>query len=269
MTSMFDTDTAVQAQGDGRFGATITERWSIGDQPNGGYLLAIAGRALVAALPHPDPRAVTGHFLRPPPPGPIEIETEVVRTGRGTSTGQVALRRDGREFLRVLGTCSELGSVDGPMHLESSPPQLPAPEDCVRTPPVMLSGAPLTIAENLDIRLPAGTPGWAHGAPTGEPVVAGWVRSADGRDPDPLFLLLAVDAFAPPVLELGISGWVPTVDLTVHLWAQPAPGWLRLCVRSRVVIDGWVEEEAELWDAQDRLVARARQLALFSHPHIR
>lgn len=269
MTAAFDQDTAVALDGRGRYGAVITDRWSVGDQPNGGYLLAIVGRALAQALPHPDPRTLTGHYLRPPAPGPSVVEVDVVRAGRGASTGEGRLLRDDVEVLRVIGTYADLAAARGQTLIDGAPPELPPPDDCDRVLPITPTGKRLALAEQVDMRVPPGTPGWAHGSPTGRPVISGWLRSADGREPDPLFLLLAVDAFAPPVLELSAQAWVPTVELTVHVWGRPAPGWLRLRARTRYLIDGWLEEEAEVWDADDRLVVRARQLALLAHPHVR
>ena len=45
--------------------------------------------------------------------------------------------------------------------------------------------------------------------------------------PDPVAGLLMADAFPPAVFGLlGMVGWVPTIELTVHLRARPAAGWL-------------------------------------------
>ena len=40
----FDADTAVTRIGPGHHQAAITDRWNIGTNPNGGYLLAAAAR---------------------------------------------------------------------------------------------------------------------------------------------------------------------------------------------------------------------------------
>src|SRR5207237_1247913 len=89
------------------------------------------------------------------------------------------------------------------------------------------------IAERLDIRLDPATAGWAVGAPSGEGAMRAWFGLADGRDHDPLSLLLAVDALPPTAFELGLTGWVPTVELTVHVRSHPAPGPLRIAITTR------------------------------------
>lgn len=88
-----------------------------------------------------------------------------------------------------------------------------------------------------------------------------WFRFTDGREPDPYALLFAVDAMPPVAFEMGVSGWVPTLEMTVHVRAYPAPGWLRIVAQTRNLAGGHLEEDVEIWDSQDRLVAQARQLA--------
>jgi hypothetical protein len=84
---------------------------------------------------------------------------------------------------------------------------------------------------------------------------------ADGREPDPLSLLLAVDALPPVTFDLGLYGWTPTLELTAHVRARPAPGWLRVTHSTRNHAGGMLEEDAEVWDSAGRLVAQSRQLA--------
>jgi hypothetical protein len=115
--------------------------------------------------------------------------------------------------------------------------------------------------QRLDLRLDPACVGWAAGEPSGRGVLQGWFRMADGREPDPVSLLLAADAFPPVSFDLGIVGWAPTLELTVHVRARPAPGWLRIRVSTVNVAGGLLEEDCEVWDSTDRLVAQSRQLA--------
>jgi acyl-CoA thioesterase len=260
-TYEFDTDTAVTRLGEGAYTATVTERWSIGNAPNGGYTMAIAQRALVEALGRPDALSVTAHFLRPPAPGPVDIDVEQVRSGRSISTGMVRVEQDGQELLRMLGSCTDLSRDDGAQRCETGPPDLPPIEQCLRGNGVMPGGGRATVVDRFDLRVHPAHVGWSRGAPTGRMEVAAWIRLADGREPDVAMLPTVVDALPPTVFELGVAGWVPTLELTLHARARPAPGWLRCHVRSRFVTGGYVEEDAEVWDDEDRLVAQSRQLA--------
>lgn len=63
-------------------------------------------------------------------------------------------------------------------------------------------------------------------------------------------LIQAVDALPPVAYDLGVSGWVPTLELTVHVRARPTPGWLRIALSSVNLAGGLIEEDAEIWDYQ-------------------
>ena len=116
------------------------------------------------------------------------------------------------------------------------------------------------------LSLDPATAGWTTGRPGGSSEVAGWVRPVDGRPIDPLLLITLSDALPPVSFDLGIPGWVPTIELTVHLRCLPAQGWLRVVQRARLVQGGWLDEECEIWDSTGQLVAQARQLAGYREP---
>ena len=152
------------------------------------------------------------------------------------------------------------------------------------------------IYDRLAIRWRPEDAAFMHGRPTGRAEVAGWFAFADGssgggpsaaprfpasvagRGPyetggsdkgpsaarvDALGLLLVADAFAPPVFNIGLGpGWVPTLELTVHVRAVPVPGPLRCVFRTHYVQGGLLSEDGEMWDEAGVLVAQSRQLAL-------
>ncbi|MFG2223391.1 thioesterase family protein [Streptomyces sp. NPDC048644] len=268
--SEFDRDTAVVRRAPGVYDAQLSAGWTIIHAVNGGYLLALMGRALGDTLPHPDPFSVTAHYLTASVPGPAVIRTEVVRTGRTMSTGTATLvqfKEDGTEVerLRVLASYGDLDALPDDVRTSAKPPALPPYEHCLGTdsapegqPPVPGSTA---IAGRLAIRLDPATAGWAVGAPSGKGEMRGWFGLADGRDHDPLSLLLAVDGMPPTAFDLGLSGWVPTIELTTHIRCRPAPGPLRVALTTRNLAGGFLEEDGEIWDSRDRLVAQSRQLA--------
>src|SRR6185436_5946367 len=107
----------------------------------------------------------------------------------------------------------------------------------------------------------AAMPGWTNGKPSGDPSAVFWMRFRDGRPADTLSLAMLVDAAWPAVLEIGAAGSV-TVQLTVHVRARPAPGWLACRVSTRYVTKGYHEEDFEIWDTTGTLVAQSRQLAV-------
>lgn len=262
MTALFDRDTAVSEVADGRYAAELTPNWNIGDRPNGGYLLAVAARAMGAASTRPDPLSLTGHFLSSPLPGPAVLDVERIRSGRAHATLGARLEAGGQERLRALGVFGALGALDGPTVVAAAPPDLLPLGECVRGAADLPGGVHVNLAEQFDTRYDPRTAGWVRGQPSGRAEVGAWLRFADGREPDLWCLPLVVDALPPTVFGLGLSGWVPTLELTVHLRAHPAPGWLRVWVTTRFLMGGYLEEDAEVWDADGVLVGMSRQLAL-------
>ncbi|MFI9490270.1 thioesterase family protein [Streptomyces halstedii] len=265
--SEFDRDTAVTLREKGVYDAELSAGWTIIQAVNGGYLLAMLGRALSDALPHSDPFSVSAHYLTASAPGPAVIRTQTVRTGRTLSTGQASLfqyAEDGTEVerIRVLATYGDLDGLTDEVRTSAEPPAIPPREDCLGPGdgPAPIPGSS-AITERLDIKLDPATVGWAVGAPSGKGEMRGWFGLADGRDPDPFSLLLTVDALPPTAFELGLKGWTPTIELTTHIRCRPAPGPLRVSITTRNLAGGFLEEDAEVWDSAGRLVAQSRQLA--------
>ncbi len=242
------------------FTAQITDRWSGLAGVNGGFMLALCTRALSQVLPFPDPIVASAFYLRPGSPGQAQVTTEVVRAGKTTAFGQASLWRDGKEVVRATAAFTDLSKAARravPTFTGATPPELPPPDECFVMAPGAMPGVSLT--ERLEYRA-AEPPGWLTGQPSGNPVAEFWMRFRDGRQPDLLSLPLLVDAAAPAVLEVGALS--TTVQLTVHLRARPAPGWLACRALTRYVADGYHEEDFEIWDSAGALVAQSRQLAL-------
>lgn len=260
MTTTFAAATSVRRVGDDRFEAEIHPGWDVGGAANGGYLLAIAGRAMAEAVGRP-PLSITCHYLRPALPGPCEIEVATVRSGRRLATATATLTMDGNTVLQLVGTFGDQ-QAGGPERVLEGPVDLPPFEDCV-APPGSTEGPGPAIMDRLAIRLRPGDEGFRRGEPSGRSEVFGWFAFPDESPVDAIGLLLAADAFPPAVFNSGLPiAWVPTVELTVHVRGEPAPGPLRCAFRSRFVRDGLLDEEGEIWDSTGALVAQSRQLAL-------
>lgn len=270
--SEFDRDTAVvpRVGEPGVYDAHLSEGWTIIAAVNGGYLLAVIARALRDALPHDDPVTITAHYLTPSQPGPAVIRTQTVRTGRTLSTGQASLVQTGEdggevERIRVIAAYGDLDGLPEEVRTSATPPVMPSYDACVGSGDAPAGSSPVAgstaILERLDLRLDPATAGWAIGMPSGAGDMRGWLGLADGRDHDPLSVLLAVDALPPTAFDLGLKGWTPTLELTVHQRCRPAPGPLRVALTTRNLAGGLMEEDAEVWDSADRLVAQSRQLA--------
>jgi acyl-CoA thioesterase len=262
MAHEFDEDTALARIGDDTFTAAITDRWNTFAGLNGGYILAIAARALGETLPKPHPLGITGHFLRPPVAGPIEIRIEQVKIGKRHTTGIARVTQNGKELLTALATFGDLAEQTGRTLVLDEAPKLPAPDDAIDPLGVFPADNLPSIARRIDFRV-AELPGWLKGKPSGDPSLQGWLRFADGRPSDPLSLVFFVDAAVPTVFEIGemVS---TTVEMTIHARRIPTSDWLAIDVRARHIIGGYHEEDMDIWDADGHLVAQGRQLALLA-----
>jgi acyl-CoA thioesterase len=271
--STFDEATAVRRTGDGRYEMRPDPRFAAppsGQGPpavNGGLLIAVMLRAVLDGSAHPYPVATNAHFLRVPAIAPAQVEVTWLKHGKTAAMARASLVQDGSPMIEAMVSTGSLpdpagGSTDGATPGPSwtgAPPELPPPAECTpmpRTP----------FGEQVDVRLDPATAGWLNRDPAGTPEMRGWFRLRGGREPDAYVLAFAVDALPPVVFGLGALGWAPTVELTWHMRAVPAPGPLRLAARSRHVAGGWFDEESEVWDAAGRLVAQSRQLARVGRP---
>ena len=260
--------TAVTKVGEGRYSATIAGDWDIGGNANGGYLIALAARAMVDATGRP-PLSLTAHYLAPGRPGGATVEVDVLRAGRRTATAAARLlTADGAAAMALLGTFGDQ-TPGGPAVVDGVPPELPPYDECIRLePPAVGSG----FGQRVAVRQRPKDSGFREGRPSGVAEVCGWFRypaEPSTTEPFDVFdMLLATDAFSPVCFnrpEFPV-GWAPTLELTVHVRALPAPGPLRCRFRSRFMQDGMFEEDGEVWDSTDRLVAQSRQLALIPRP---
>lgn len=260
-TDAFDADVRCQPMDSGEYHASVSRRWNIMGVPDGGYVMALAVNALMAEMAQPHPLTVTGHYLERTRPGPATLSTEVLRAGRGVGTGSVRLLQQGRTRAVFTGAFTDLDKAEGPTLIDACMPDVAEPDDCT---PVRM---PDELGDQVALRLDPRCAGWTQGRAADKADIRGWIRFADGRDPDALSLLLFADAFPPAVFaHFGATGWVPTVELTVHVRGVPARGWLRGRFRTRLLQQGFMEEDGELWDSAGRLVAMCRQMAKLRLP---
>jgi hypothetical protein len=271
----FDRATAVRPRSADRggpgavFEAEVDGGWAIGTKPNGGYLLAMLCNGAVAAsgavegLEHPHPLSASAHFLAAPSAGPAEVHTEVLRRGKRMSQVRSRLVQDGTARVEAVFTLGRLDPDAEPWWDDMPvPPEVTPAAGCTRPRGTSgIAGIDVPLMARVDVRLDPALTGFAVGEPSGRGEVRGYVGFADGRAPDPVSLLLAVDILPPATFDLGSTGWVPTFELTAYVRRVPAPGPLLVRHRARLVESDMVDEVCDVWDARGRLVAQATQLA--------
>jgi Thioesterase-like superfamily len=282
--SVFDEATAIRPAGPGRYQVRPDERFAIvapgnatPSAVNGGVMVATVLRAVLDSSPLPYPVATSAHFLRVPLLEPGEVEVTWLKQGKTAATARAALVQDSQIVLDATVTTGSLPAElpptaplptrpleNGDLRWTGEPPKMPPIEECVNLGPwrgTVGTDGVAGYAAQVDLRMDPATTGWRRGEPSGVPEMRGYFSLREQRDPDAYLLAVAVDALPPVVFGLGALGWAPTVELTWHMRAVPAPGPLQVVAWCRHVSGGWFDGEAEVWDAAGRLVAQGRQIA--------
>lgn len=191
---------------------------------NGGYLLAMMGRAMQQHSGRRDPFTVTAHYLAPAPAGSLEIEVDTVKTGKLVTTMNATMRRGDRNIMRVLGAWGEMSAVE-PQIVTATPPDLPPFDECTSR---NSDGGEFTIGllQNVTNRLHPDDSTFIAGTPSGTACMRGWIEFPDDRPMDTLALLLAVDSMPPPLFNL------PYEKVGCQLWSS-----LCMCARYQLAKD--------------------------------
>lgn len=270
MPASFDSDIALRPAGDGAWEGAVADGWGTPRGPLGGYVMAMMLRGFELVINDPErlPRSATMHFARAPGGGPVVVRAQVERAGRSLSTVSGRLEQDGKLIGLALGAYSK--AWDGPLLDESPMPEVDPPGE--RTPigsistddppEGMPSRQPPPFMSHLSMQPRFGEPAFSR-AERAE--VGGWIGLLEERPLDGPAVALLADAWFPaPWPRLTELAPAPTIDLTVHFRAPlPLPDSLLLGrFRTRLVRDGFFEEDGELWAPDGTLVAQSRQLGL-------
>ena len=117
----FDAATQVRATGrPNEFEADVHPLWTVGDKPNGGYLLALLGRAARATGREDGDgswdivsSAIT--YLRPPELGPATITTTLLRRGRSAAQVRAVLRQQDADMVEATSVLGDLPAREQPV----------------------------------------------------------------------------------------------------------------------------------------------------------
>lgn len=239
--------------------ATVHAGYDVFTIPHGGYLAALAGSAVLAAAEQPDLFTITVHYLRKATEGPLRFEVDLVGGSRRFTTVHARATQDGEAVLAVLASVGDRTALEGPSWQRTEPWDADAAQ---LAPPAGSDGLPFeppNIAKRFALRPDVPSFAFATGEVTGDATLR---ASMEVDEPDQLAALIACDITPPAVWNaLGAEGWVPTLELTAHVRARPAPGPLTVVATTDHVTDGFLEEDAVVHDAEGQLVVQSRQLA--------
>lgn len=258
--SAFDTATAITPAAPHSYTADVDPSWHVRRGANGGVVAAVMLRALLAEVDDPArlPRSLTIHYPGPFDSGPTQIDAAVVRSGRSLTTARAEASRDGAAIALALAAFSApFPSAD---FADIAMPDVPGPDDV--EPFVRIEGGP-PFAQHFSYRLAHGDRPFS-GADRAEAAV--WLAPKDPTVLDYPLLAALTDAFVPVIFATQRGPLAaPTVDLTIH-FRNPIPEgdtgpWLGV-FRTRLAVEGFMEEDGEIWSRDGVLLAQSRQLAL-------
>ena len=267
--SRFARDTALRTVSEGVYEFDIDPGWWIVAGPNGGYLSALLLRGMqhTVADPARPPRSFTVHFTERAEAGPARLLTRVERAGRSLSTVTARMEQADRTLAIAIAAFSR--SRPGAEFQEQRAPDAAPPESLPPRDGAGPSESPFR--RRFETRPLPGNEPFSGAA---EARSGGWIRPAEPYAADAPLLVALCDSWPPAVfarLERPFeSRGAPTIDLTVHFRApldaaSSEPGaWFLGQWRTRCALDGFLEEDGQIWSRDGRLLAQSRQLAIFA-----
>ncbi len=205
-------DTEVRACGDGSYEATLSADWEIWG-PMGGYVAACALRAAGASTGRARPAAFSCHYLGVARFGPVGLRVEARRSGRTAASQRVEVSQEGRPILDAM--VWSVGDLEGLEHDETSPPDVPGPDELPDIRELLPDDAPppFPFWNNFEARPIEFEPEWPPDGP--RPARwREWLRFA----PTATFEDPWVDA-ARCVILVDLPSW-PSAHRP-HAWRQP------------------------------------------------
>ena len=268
MTYLDDADVA--ALDETSYRATLAPSWRSMLDIHGGYVAALAARAIELALDDPSRplRSYNAQFLRPAHPGDVTIHVDTVRSGRTAAFIRATVIQDDRP---VITTTAVAGSERGGLTF------------CEVTPPAGASALPPADAQRFTGSEPGHhfeqlemyfEPGLTMFGAHERARVAGWIRPLAPSDTITLPWVICATDFMPPTMVFRTDQPVQaaTLDMAVQLVrAEPSailpPGsYIYAEATCSISLEGYSVEDATFWAPDAQLLATSRQVRLAGTP---
>jgi acyl-CoA thioesterase len=280
--SNFDLHTSLKKIKDFHYSGHVTDNFSVGNAPNGGYLMVMAIKAVQDSIEnhhHPDPLSATAYYVSKALENfPVDITVRIISKSKSSTTVSVAMSQDGDTKSEYLAVFGNLSKTKGFSFNKKTPLTLPPRDECVDVTTILrkYGNGNVKLFRELEVFIPNNDPfisGLFKGKPGNEALLRTWVKIVDGRNPCLSSLAFYADALPPPVLNLKPSNWVPTLEYTVHFWSHPPANltgedsWLQGKFETVFSNNGILYTDGEIWSHDGKsLLATSRQLAKVLEP---
>jgi acyl-CoA thioesterase len=281
-----DTSLAPDGERPGRYVGSIPEAWRV-VYAFGGVTMTASLRAMEAHLRRPDLPLVTANaiFCAPVPCGPVAVDVEVLRNGRGAAQVGSNLFVPGTDgvALRTHGVFGRPHDTDLAFRDLEFPADIALPDACEPPPPRPLDDPwpEINFHDQTEWMpaLPFARPGEER---TDQPKVgerarfASWTRlrveprRADGSY-DMLALAVPSDSIGAAIGQ-GLGGKVRnfmslSLEIGIRFIRPPEGRWVLQHMRCWHCGDGYATGPTELWDEHGNLLAIAQQTAHLRRPN--
>ena len=272
----FEQATRLERAGDGCWKVDLPESWGLWS-PAGGYISALALRAVGEATGFTRPASMTCHFLRMGKYAPAEVRVESVKAGRRSELLKADLIQDGKTLL----TCHVWAvpeTAPGLSH-DDTQEDLPAPESVQRIEDQYPDQPVDPFFRRFEQRPIRGMP--RPGDTPREAELTGFYRFTPTPVADDPFVdagrsLILLDTFGwlaqyPAHPTDGPSPWIaPNVDY-YYRFLRPTShaDWLHMRVKAPVAEGGLMSTDGEIRDAAGRLlITGSSQLMCLPRPGV-
>lgn len=264
----FDRDiTSTPLEGSTDLRTEVSGDWSINNLPNGGFQMALLANAMYRKSAKSGLAIMTATFIARTAPGPARLDvTQIAASSQFERFEARLLQADPnngnteREKVRAIGTFFDAGAECTLNRKETGPPDIAPPDRCMAFPHM----PKYTLYDQMEVRMDPACIGWMGGQMADRSEHKGWIKFKEDRPYDAASLLLVADSFPPPAFATqGLAAWVPTIEMSVNIRTLPTTQWLKCIFRTRFISCGLLEEDGEIWDERDELVAISRQIAQF------
>ena len=236
----------------------IRDMW-VGDAgPWGGYSAALLANAITTSVPELPLLSLSVHFLRRLEEGDAEVVVRVESRGPRLAQVSAHVMQRGRAGVAALATLGT--NPQGDFVSDFVRPHVPSAEETRRR-----ADSSHPYMQHFDIRPTTVIRPWSG---DNEGTLQGWIGLVEPRPLDIPMLAALPDAWMPGSwARLTTPAGKVTVNMTVHFRADITKGdfgWWFGRVRTRHVERGFADEECEVWGADGRFLAQARQLVFLA-----
>lgn len=261
-------DTALEG-GDGRYRGEVQRDWEIWG-PNGGYLAAIALRAVGLHTGRARPASITCHFLRPGRFEPIDLEVRTVRGTRRADAVHLVATQGGDEILSAVAWAVDdtpgLEHLHAPLPVDGTPDAVPTVQERLEAAGRADEAPRFRFWENFEGRPLHWVDDWDDREPS-DPVAGGWYRFQPAEtfaDPwvDAGRAVILADTFTWPAAVRAHPPdnrfIAPSLDLAVQLHQEVTDSpWLLVLGDALVAHRGTIGCTSRVWAPDGRLAAVA------------